>query len=245
MALRLEGVGVRVGEKKVLQDVNLEVKEGEVVALMGPNGSGKSSLAYAVMGHPRYRVVEGEVSLDGEDLLEMPADERAKRGLFIAFQYPVGVEGVRVRELLLAALRERGEGMEALEIKERLEGEAEELGIDKELLDRGLNFDFSGGEKKKMEILQLKLLEPKYAILDETDSGLDIDALREVARVARRVAEQGTGLLVITHYRRILEYLEPDRVVVLKEGKVVEKGGRKLVERLEKEGYKNLEGRNE
>ena len=242
MSLKIEDLRVKIGDEEVLKKVDIELGEGEIVALMGPNGSGKSSLAYALMGHPRYEVLEGsKISLDGDDLLDMSADERAKKGLFMAFQYPVGVEGVRVREMLLAALRERGEEVKAIDLQKRLEEEAEKMEIKSDLLKRGLNFDFSGGEKKKMEILQMKILNPKYAVLDETDSGLDIDALKRVAEAANEEAKSGTGLLVITHYRRILKYLKPDRVVVLKKGRVVEKGGEELADRLESEGYKDIE----
>ena len=242
MSLKIEDLGVKIGDEEVLKKVDIELGEGEIVALMGPNGSGKSSLAYALMGHPRYGVLEGsKISLDGDDLLDMSADERAKKGLFMAFQYPVGVEGVRVREMLLAALRERGEEVKAIDLQKRLEEEAEKMEIKSDLLKRGLNFDFSGGEKKKMEILQMKILNPKYAVLDETDSGLDIDALKRVAEAANEEAKSGTGLLVITHYRRILKHLKPDRVVVLKKGRVVEKGGEELADRLESEGYKDIE----
>lgn len=242
MSLKIEDLGVKVGDKEVLKKIDIEVGEGEIVALMGPNGSGKSSLAYAVMGHPRYEVLEGSrVYLDNKNLLEMPVNKRAEAGLFMAFQYPVGIEGVRVREMLLAALREKGEEVKAIDLQKKLEKEAEKMEIKDDLLKRGLNFDFSGGEKKKMEILQMKILNPKYAILDETDSGLDIDALRQVAKAANEEANNGTGLLVITHYRRILEYLKPDRVVVLKKGRVVEKGGEELADRLESEGYKDIE----
>ncbi len=242
MSLKIEDLGVKIGDEEVLKKVDIEVGEGEIVALMGPNGSGKSSLAYALMGHPRYEVLEkSKIELDGSDLLKMSVEERAKKGLFMAFQYPVGVEGVRVREMLLAALRERGENIKAIDLQKKLKKEAEKMEIKSDLLKRGLNFDFSGGEKKKMEILQMKVLNPKYAVLDETDSGLDIDALKQVAEAANEEAMNGTGLLVITHYRRILKYLKPDRVVVLKKGQVVEKGGRELVDRLESEGYKDIE----
>lgn len=242
MSLKIEDLGVKIGDKEVLKKVDIEVGEGEIVALMGPNGSGKSSLAYALMGHPRYEVLEGsKIEVDGSDLLEMSVDKRARAGLFMAFQYPVGVEGVRIREMLLAALRERGKKIKAIDLQKRLRKESEKMEIKSELLKRGLNFDFSGGEKKKMEILQMKILEPKYAVLDETDSGLDIDALKQVARAANEEAQRGAGLLVITHYRRILEHLKPDRVVVLKSGRVVEKGGKELADRLEREGYKDIE----
>ncbi len=238
MALEIKRLRVRIEGKEVIKGIDLRIEPGKVVALMGPNGSGKSSLAYALMGHPRYEV-KGSVKIDGKDINELTPDERARQGLFLAFQYPVGIEGVSVRELLLGAMRERGEKISALELRRKVEIEAKELGVEKELLSRSVNDGFSGGEKKKIEILQMRILQPKYAVLDETDSGLDIDALRVVAEGARMVVEkEKVGVLVITHYQRILRYIQPDRVVVLKQGRVVDEGGVEVVEKLEREGYK-------
>lgn len=238
MALEIKRLRVRIEGKEVIKGIDLKIEPGKVVALMGPNGSGKSSLAYALMGHPRYEV-KGSIKIDGKDICELTPDERARQGLFLAFQYPVGIEGVSVKELLLGAMRERGEKISALELRRKVEIEAKELGVEKELLSRSVNDGFSGGEKKKIEILQMRILQPKYAVLDETDSGLDIDALRVVAEGARMVVEKGrTGVLVITHYQRILRYIQPDRVVVLKQGRVVDEGGVEVVEKLEREGYK-------
>lgn len=237
MALEIKNLSVKVEGKRVLKGVSLDIKAGEVVALMGPNGSGKSSLAYALAGHPKYNV-QGEIKMDGVSLLGETVDERARRGLFLAFQYPLGVEGVTVRELLLTAMRSKGKKITALEVKKQVEEIAKKLKIDEDLLRRGLNDGFSGGEKKKMEILQMKILEPKYAIMDETDSGLDIDALRLVAENVAEIAKKGkVGILVITHYKRMLKYLKPDRVLVMKNGEIVREGGKKLVEELEKKGY--------
>lgn len=240
MALRVKNLFVSVDKKEILKGVSLDVGPGEIVALMGPNGSGKSSLASALMGHPNYKVSTGEISLDGEGLLNKKVDERAKMGLFLAFQYPVGIDGVNVKEVLITALRGRGEKISAFDLKKRVEKEARKIGIEKDLLIRSLNDSFSGGEKKKMEMLQMSILKPKYAILDETDSGLDIDALRVVADGAKKAAQAGMGVLVITHYKRILEYLRPDRVLVMKKGKVVAQGGEDLVRTLEDKGYKDL-----
>ena len=240
MALEVKDLLVSVEGKKVLKGVSLKVEAGEVVALMGPNGSGKSSLAYALAGHPSYEVTGGEMVLDGTSLVGKLADERAKLGLFLAFQYPMAIDGVSVREILLTALRSRGAKVSALDVKKKLEEEAEKIGVSKELLKRGLNEGFSGGEKKKMEVLQMKLLAPKYVVMDETDSGLDIDALKVVALRAKEEAERGAGVLVITHYKRIFRYLTPNRVLVMKNGKVVIEGGGELVEKLEKTGYRDL-----
>ena len=237
MALEIKRLRVRIEGKEVIKGIDLRIEPGKVVALMGPNGSGKSSLAYALMGHPRYEV-KGSVKIDGKDINELTPDERARQGLFLAFQYPVGIEGVSVRELLLGAMRERGEKISALELRRKVEVEAKELGVEKELLSRSVNDGFSGGEKKKIEILQMRILQPKYAVLDETDSGLDIDALRVVAEGARMVVEkEKVGVLVITHYQRVLRYLRPDEVMVLRKGKIVRRGGEELVEELERKGY--------
>lgn len=237
MALEIKRLRVRIEGKEVIKGIDLRIEPGKVVALMGPNGSGKSSLAYALMGHPRYEV-KGSVKIDGKDINELTPDERARQGLFLAFQYPVGIEGVSVRELLLGAMRERGEKITALELRRKVEVEARELGVEKELLSRSVNDGFSGGEKKKIEILQMRILQPKYAVLDETDSGLDIDALRVVAEGARMVVEkEKVGVLVITHYQRVLRYLRPDEVMVLRKGKIVRRGGEELVEELERKGY--------
>ena len=237
MALEIKRLRVRIEGKEVIKGIDLRIEPGKVVALMGPNGSGKSSLAYALMGHPRYEV-KGSVKIDGKDINELTPDERARQGLFLAFQYPVGIEGVSVKELLLGAMRERGEKISALELRRKVEIEAKELGVEKELLSRSVNDGFSGGEKKKIEILQMRILQPKYAVLDETDSGLDIDALRVVAEGARMVVEkEKVGVLVITHYQRVLRYLRPDEVMVLRKGKIVRRGGEGLVEELERKGY--------
>ena len=226
----------------MLRGVSFSVGKGEVVALMGPNGSGKSSLSNTIMGNPNYEVMEGKIELLGENLLDLSVDERARKGVMMAFQNPVAVSGVTVRELLLSSMRARGEVVSALEVKNKIEKIADELKMERELLSRGVNEGFSGGEKKKLEVLQMKLLSPKLLILDEVDSGLDIDALKTIAfSVTEEVRNKGMSVLVITHYQRLLKYLVPDKVVVLKEGRVVDQGVGEIVERLEKEGYKSYE----
>ena len=256
MAFEISNLWVKIEGKEILKGISFKIEPGEVVALMGPNGSGKSTLACSLMGHPNYRIVGSLqsaverrpiISLDGEDITNKTPDQRAKAGLFLAMQYPVSIPGVSVREALLAAIRSRTrelkesrtqDVMSALDLKKLIEKEAGELAIDPELLKRGLNEGFSGGEKKKMEILQMRILSPKYTILDETDSGLDIDALKIVAKGANFMAKKKkTGILVITHYQRLLSYLKPDRVLVMKDGEIVREGGIEVVEELEKRGY--------
>src|SRR3989344_84098 len=256
MAFEISNLWVKIEGKEILKGISFKIEPGEVVALMGPNGSGKSTLACSLMGHPNYRIVGSLqsaverrpiISLDGEDITNKTPDQRAKVGLFLAMQYPVSIPGVSVREALLAAIRSRTrelkesrtqDVMSALDLKKLIEKEAGELAIDPELLKRGLNEGFSGGEKKKMEILQMRILAPKYTILDETDSGLDIDALKIVAKGANFMAKKKkTGILVITHYQRLLSYLKPDRVLVMKDGEIVREGGIEVVEELEKRGY--------
>ncbi|MEJ8281577.1 Fe-S cluster assembly ATPase SufC [Pseudonocardia spirodelae] len=227
------------GPKEILRGVNLTVGAGETHAIMGPNGSGKSTLAYAIAGHPKYTVTSGEVLLDGENVLEMEVDERARAGLFLAMQYPVEVPGVSMANFLRsAATAVRGEAPKlrtwVKEVKEAMAG----LDISSEFADRSVNEGFSGGEKKRHEVLQLELLNPKFAVLDETDSGLDVDALRVVSEGVNRYRAQGdTGVLLITHYTRILNHIKPDRVHVFAGGRIVESGGPELADELEKNGY--------
>jgi len=241
--LKIENLHVRAEDKQILKGLDLVVRPGEVHALMGPNGSGKSTLANVVMGHPNLEVTEGRILFDGEDITEADPDERARMGLFMAFQYPVAIPGVTVTKYLrmvLNAHREaRGEGDVPLrEFRKTVEAAMELTNVPKEFASRYLNEGFSGGEKKRMEILQLALLRPRLAVLDETDSGLDIDALNVVANGVNTVA-QGTdmGVLIITHYQRILHLVQPDRVSIIFDGRVVKEGGPELVDRLEREGY--------
>jgi Fe-S cluster assembly ATP-binding protein len=226
------------GPKEILSGVDLTVSSGETHALMGPNGSGKSTLAYSIAGHPKYHVTSGWVRLDGEDVLSMKVDERARAGLFLAMQYPVEVPGVSVSNFLrTAATAVRGEAPKLRTWVKEVNESMATLEIDRTFAERNLNEGFSGGEKKRHEILQLTLLQPKIAILDETDSGLDIDALRVVSEGVNKVRATGVGTLLITHYTRILRYIEPDFVHVFFDGRIVESGGPELAERLENEGY--------
>lgn len=225
--------------KEILKGVNLTIKSGETHAVMGPNGSGKSTLSYTIAGHPRYEVTEGEILLDGENVLEMSVDERARAGLFLAMQYPVEVTGVSMSNFLRsAATAVRGEAPKLRHwVKEVREAMAD-LEIDSSFSERSVNEGFSGGEKKRHEILQLDLLKPKFAILDETDSGLDVDALRIVSEGINNYQErENGGVLMITHYQRILNYVKPDHVHVFAGGRIVTSGGPELAEQLENEGY--------
>ena len=230
---------------EIVKGVDLEVELGQKHAVMGPNGSGKSTLAYALMGHPAYEVTEGQILFDGEDITELGADERAQRGLFLAFQYPHAIPGVTVTSFLRSAInanRKAATGGEEdpvpiPEFRTNLLAAMEELKVPRELASRYLNDGFSGGEKKRVEILQMAMLKPKIAVLDETDSGLDIDALRIVANGVNKLVGPETGALVITHYQRILDYITPDHVHVFVDGRIVADGGPELAHKLEAEGY--------
>jgi Fe-S cluster assembly ATP-binding protein len=230
---------------EIVKGVDLSVRPNEVHAVMGPNGSGKSTLAYALMGHPAYEITEGELLLDGENILEMEADERAQRGLFLAFQYPHAVPGVTVTSFLRSAInavRKAHNGGEdnpvpIPEFRKELLDQMDRLKVSRELASRYLNDGFSGGEKKRIEILQLAMLKPRIAVLDETDSGLDIDAVRVVANGVQELVGPEMGALVITHYQRILNFIQPDFVHVMVGGRIVEEGGPELAHKLEAEGY--------
>jgi Fe-S cluster assembly ATP-binding protein len=234
---------------EIVKGVDLSVRPNEVHAVMGPNGSGKSTLAYALMGHPAYEITEGELLLDGENILEMEADERAQRGLFLAFQYPHAVPGVTVTSFLRSAInairKARNGGEEnpipIPEFRKELLDQMDRLKVSRELASRYLNDGFSGGEKKRVEILQMAMLKPRIAILDETDSGLDIDALKVVAGGVKELVGPEMGALVITHYQRILDYITPDFVHVFINGRIVEEGGPELAHKLEAEGYERYE----
>ncbi|MEY4380571.1 MAG: Fe-S cluster assembly ATP-binding protein [Actinomycetota bacterium] len=241
--LVIKGLQVSVeaegGEREILRGVDLTIKSGQTHAIMGPNGSGKSTLAYSIAGHPKYTITGGTVTLDGKDVLEMSVDERAKAGLFLAMQYPVEVPGVSVSNFLRTAVTAvRGEAPKIREWISEVKSAMGSLNMDTAFSERNLNEGFSGGEKKRHEILQLELLKPKIAILDETDSGLDIDALRIVSEGVNRVKQNSNiGVMLITHYTRILRYIKPDFVHVFAAGKIVEEGGAELAEKLEEKGY--------
>ncbi|MEA2297531.1 MAG: Fe-S cluster assembly ATP-binding protein [Solirubrobacteraceae bacterium] len=237
--LEIRNLHVRIEEREILRGVDLTVRQGEIHALMGPNGSGKSTLANTIMGHPAYEVTEGEIIFNGTDITEAPPHERARSGLFLAFQYPVAVPGVSVANFLRMAINaKRDEPIKVKEFGRQLAHAVQLLDVDRAFTSRHLNDGFSGGEKKRAEILQMAMLTPEIAVLDETDSGLDIDALRTVAEgVVKLHAEQGLGALIITHYQRILDYIRPQFVHVLMDGQIVMAGGPELVDRLEREGY--------
>ena len=234
-------VSVEGAADEILKGVDLTIESGQTHAIMGPNGSGKSTLAYSIAGHPKYVVTRGSVLLDGEDVLSMTVDERARAGLFLAMQYPVEVPGVSVSNFLrTAATAIRGEAPKLRTWVKEVNDSMTALGVDRAFAERSVNEGFSGGEKKRHEILQLGLLKPKFAILDETDSGLDIDALRIVSDGINRVRETGVGTLLITHYTRILRYVKPDFVHVFVAGRIVEEGGPELAEELETSGYERF-----
>ncbi|NOV01382.1 Fe-S cluster assembly ATPase SufC [Paenibacillus planticolens] len=236
----IDGLRANVEGKEILKGLSLEIKGGEIHAIMGPNGTGKSTLASALMGHPKYEVTEGSVTLEGEDVLEMAVDERARAGLFLAMQYPSEITGVTNADFLRSAINvRRGEGNEISLIKfiRQMEAKMKQLEMNPEFMHRYLNEGFSGGEKKRNEILQMLLLEPKFVILDEIDSGLDIDALRIVAEGVNAMRSEERGFLIITHYQRLLNYVKPDFVHVMMQGRIVKSGGPELAERLEAEGY--------
>ncbi|APT92499.1 cysteine desulfurase [Corynebacterium phocae] len=225
--------------KEILKGVNLTINSGEIHAVMGPNGSGKSTLSYVIAGHPRYEVTSGEILLDGENVLEMEVDERARAGLFLAMQYPTEIPGVKVSQFLRSAVTAvRGEAPKLREWNQELNSAREDLSIDKSFIARNVNEGFSGGEKKRHEVMQLSILKPKMAIMDETDSGLDVDALRVVSAGINRYQEDTNGgILLITHYKRILNYVKPDFVHVFAAGKIVTTGGAELADKLEADGY--------
>ncbi|MEO3814507.1 Fe-S cluster assembly ATPase SufC [Sphaerisporangium sp. B11E5] len=241
-SLEIRDLHVAVEDKEILRGVDLTVRSGETHAIMGPNGSGKSTLAYAIAGHPKYTITSGAVLLDGEDVLAMSVDERARAGLFLAMQYPVEVPGVSVSNFLRSAVTAvRGEAPKLRVFTKELKQGMDALAIDGAFAQRNLNEGFSGGEKKRHEILQLELLKPKIAILDETDSGLDVDALRVVSEGINRFNAAGeTGVLLITHYTRILRYVKPQFVHVFAGGRIVEEGGPELADKLESEGYERF-----
>ena len=238
--LTIKDLHVAIDGKEILKGVNLEVKGGEIHAIMGPNGTGKSTLSSAIMGHPKYEVTSGSITMDGEDVLEMEVDERAKAGLFLGMQYPCEISGVTNADFMRSAINsKRGEGNEISLMKfiKEMDKKMDLLEMDQDMAQRYLNEGFSGGEKKRNEILQLMMLEPAIAILDEIDSGLDIDALKVVSKGINQMRGEDFGCLMITHYQRLLNYITPDYVHVMMQGKIVKSGGAELAQRLEAEGY--------
>lgn len=242
--LIIKNLQVAIEDTQIIKGLNLTLKQGEVHAIMGPNGTGKSTLAYTIMGHPKYDVVGGDILLNGESVLDMAADERARAGLFLAFQYPVSIPGVTVANFIRTAINSQRrhaeppqEDISVLEFRKMLKSKMDLLEMDYTFGGRYLNEGFSGGEKKRTEVLQLAALEPAFAILDETDSGLDIDAIRIVSEGVNALRGPNMGALVITHYQRILNYIKPDFVHVMFDGRIVESGGEELALKLEDEGY--------
>ncbi|CAC7135876.1 Fe-S cluster assembly ATPase SufC [Staphylococcus aureus] len=238
--LEIKDLHVSIEDKEILKGVNLTINTDEIHAIMGPNGTGKSTLSSAIMGHPSYEVTKGEVLLDGVNILELEVDERAKAGLFLAMQYPSEITGVTNADFMRSAInakREEGQEIKLMQFIKKLDKNMDFLDIDKDMAQRYLNEGFSGGEKKRNEILQLMMLEPKFAILDEIDSGLDIDALKVVSKGINQMRGENFGALMITHYQRLLNYITPDKVHVMYAGKVVKSGGPELAKRLEEEGY--------
>ena len=247
MKLEVKDLHASVEGKEILKGVNLVVQQGETHALMGPNGSGKSTLAYTLMGHPKYHVTSGDVLIDGESIVGLTPDKRVHKGLFLAFQYPVSVQGVSMFSFLRAAYNaahtlDPKEPPTIFEFREAVKEKLKMLEMDESFLNRYLNEGFSGGEKKRAEILQMALMDPKFAVLDETDSGLDIDALRIVAEGINKVAGPAVGVLMITHYQRILKYVKPQFVHVMYQGKIIESGGEELSRLLEEKGYNWITG---
>lgn len=242
--LEIKNLYVRVNDKEIIRDFSLTIRQGEIHALMGPNGTGKSTLAYAIMGHPRYEISGGDVLVNGESILGLSSDERAHKGIFLAFQYPVSIPGVSLANFLRVAVNARNKslnpedkGISVVKFRQLLKSKMDLLKMDYQFAGRYLNEGFSGGEKKRAEILQMAMLEPRFAILDETDSGLDIDALRIVSEGVNTLAQGHIGVLVITHYQRMLNYINPDFVHIMYGGRIVESGKAGLALRLEEQGY--------
>ncbi|MEM4397164.1 MAG: Fe-S cluster assembly ATPase SufC [Candidatus Woesearchaeota archaeon] len=240
MALIIKDLHVEVDDKEILKGIDLEIKENETTALMGPNGSGKSTLSLALMGHPNYKITKGKIILNNQDITELEPNERAKKGLFLSFQYPQEISGINMINFLKTAYNSiyPENKISVMEFMKLVNEKMSLLSMNQEFTKRDLNVGFSGGEKKRSEILQMLILQPKYAILDETDSGLDVDALRDVSKGINELKKNKSGILLITHYQRILHYVIPDKVYVLMKGKIIASGNKELAEKIEKEGYK-------
>jgi len=236
-----KGLRVAIEGKEILRGLDLKIQRGEVHALMGRNGSGKSTLAYVTMGHPHYEVLDGQILYNGQDVTELDTDERARQGMFLAFQYPMAISGVTVSKFMHSSLKARDEKLAIRDFRAKLTAAMELLGVDKSFTGRYVNEGFSGGEKKRLEILQMFMLEPDFCILDETDSGLDIDALKTVAEGVNATRSAQRSHLIITHYQRVLNYISPDVVHVMMDGKIVRTGGPELAHALEENGYEWLE----
>ena len=241
--LKVEDLYVEVEGKEIIKGVTLEIKKGEVIALMGPNGSGKSTLSFALMGHPKYKITKGRILLDGEDITNCSADERARKGLFLSFQYPAEISGITFANFLRSAMNARNpdKKIAVFDFLKLLKEKMKQLSMPEKFAERYLNEGFSGGEKKRAEILQLLLLQPRIALLDETDSGLDIDFFKIVADGVNS-AKKDMGILVITHYQRLLNYITPDKIHVFYQGKIIASGDKELAVELEKHGYKKFTG---
>src|SRR5690606_13043504 len=238
--LVIKDLHVKIEDKEILKGVDLTINTGEIHAIMGPNGTGKSTLASAIMGHPKYEITQGSITLDGEDVLEMEVDERARAGLFLGMQYPSEISGVTNADFMRSAMnarREEGDEIALMKFIRELDSKMEVLDMQEDMAQRYLNEGFSGGEKKRNEILQLMMIKPKFAILDEIDSGLDIDALKVVSEGINQMRSESFGCLIITHYQRLLNYITPDHVHVMMQGRVVKSGGEELSHKLEAEGY--------
>ena len=236
--LEVKELHVQVEGKEILKGISLKVEKGQVHALMGPNGSGKSTLSNTLMGHPKYQVTHGQILFNGQDLTPFKTDARARMGIFLAFQYPTAIQGVSVANFLRTAMKARfGEAFQPKEFRKMLKGAMASLGVDESFATRYVNDGFSGGEKKRHEVLQMALLKPQLALMDETDSGLDIDALRTVSEGVNRLRGPDLGILLITHYQRLLNYIQPDAVHVLVDGRIVRSGGKELALELEAKGY--------
>jgi len=247
--LTIEDLHVEVEGKEVIKGINLEVKKGEIHAIMGPNGSGKSSLALAMLGHPKYKITKGDIKINGESIINLPTDQRVKKGLFLSMQYPINIPGITLLTLMRASItsiyglqQDSKEIATVVKIKKDLVNALKLLGLDESFTSRYINEGFSGGEKKRTEIVQLAMIKPKFAILDETDSGLDIDGIKIVSNAILEIYKNGMGLILITHYNRILKYIRPNYVHVLIDGKIIDSGGPELADRLEEKGYNWLKG---
>ncbi len=240
--LKIEDLHVEVEGKEILKGISLEIKSGEVHAIMGPNGSGKTTLSLAIMGHPKYKITRGRILLDGEDITNLETDQKVKKGLFLAFQNPIEISGVKLSTLLVAEYNRSYGGKESVtQVFSKITNMSRTVGISDSLLNRGVFEGFSGGEKKRVEILQLYILKPKFAILDEPDSGVDVDGLKTISDVIKKVKEENnTGYLIITHYRRILDYVNADKIHVLYKGKIIASGDMELAKLIDEKGYEGV-----